>query len=148
MTEEQPSRPASEALANAVESPGERPARGREVEREREGDADGRPPGPASRVVPLGLLVAVGLAILAWATLGAQYMIPVALITAILLGFWAFHLSLGRAKTRQYGDQGQDAAASDGDDPIPHLGFDTESELGATSEEPGDYQPSKSTGAR
>lgn len=146
MTEERPNRPASEALANAVESPGRRAEQGRAVEREREGEP--APRGLASRVIPLGLTVAVGLAILAWVTLGAQYMIPIALITAILLGFWAFHWSLGRAKTRQYGEGAEDAAAADGDDPIPHLGFDSQSDLGDTQEQTEQYQPSKSTGSR
>jgi hypothetical protein len=76
----------------------------------------------------------VALAVVAMVAVGAQYGIPF-LVLALLFGiFFGTHRLLALRKTRSYGGEAQDRSADDGDDPIPHFGFDEQSQLGQTAE--------------
>lgn len=103
-----------------------------------------------------GAVALVVLAVVAAVAVGAQYAIPVGIIALLAAGFLGAHRLTGLMKTRRYesaSGPAQDEAASDGDDPIPHLGFDQESSLGDTAQMSDEEQAShadmnKSTGER
>ena len=102
------------------------------------------------------VLALIALAVVAVVTAGAQYAIPFVIIAALGALFLATHRTLGMLKTRRYSADSraaQDTSAADGDDPIPHLGFDQESSLGDSAQMSDEEQMShadmnKSTGQR
>lgn len=145
MTEEsQGPPPTSERLANATESP---------RERTRAAEARTGEPGGLGAIFPPAILAIIAafvvIAVVAGVAAGAQYAIPVVVLLAIVLAFLGFHRAVGAAKTEQHGDRAADAAASDSEDPVPHMGFDDQSSLGDSDEQPDEqYTQPPSTGAR
>lgn len=145
MTEESQGPPTtSERLGNATELPHERSRAAAE--------RTGGPTGPGRAFPPaiVAMIAAfVVIAVVAGVAAGAQYAIPVVVLLAIVLAFLGFHRAVGSAKTERHGDATGDAAASDAEDPVPHMGFDDQSSLGDSSEQPDQqYTQPPSTGAR
>ena len=102
------------------------------------------------------VIALVVLALVAALTAGAQYAIPFGVIAALAALFLGTHRALGLMKTRRYSSESrpaEDVAADDGDDPLPHMGFDEESSLGDNAQLSSEEQMShadmnKSTGQR
>ena len=101
-----------------------------------------------------GALALTVLAVVAGVKNGAQYAIPFAIFAVLAFGFVAVHRFMGRAQTRRY-DEGpaQEKAADDAEDPVPHFGFDEQSQLGQTAQLSDEEQAAhadmnKSTGQR
>jgi hypothetical protein len=82
------------------------------------------------------VLVVLGVAIVAGASVGWQYAIPFAVLGALIGVFLGVHRAQGRMATVDYPEgRAEDAAAADAENPVPHLGFDEETQLGASSEQ-------------
>lgn len=84
-----------------------------------------------------GIVVLVGLAVVAAVTMGPAYAIPVGLIAVVAAVFVGMQRGAAAAKTRSYeGSSGtaREQAPADADDPIPDLGYDEHSQLGSTAE--------------
>ena len=83
-----------------------------------------------------GALALAGLAVVAAFTAGAQYAIPFGVFAVLAALFVGVHRMLGQVKTQRYDEPGkaQEQAAEDADDPVPHMGFDEESQLGQTAQ--------------
>lgn len=112
------------------------------------------PPPPATPSRPVMLLVAgvaagIALAVVAGVAAGGGFAIAVLIFVAALLVFFGVHRALALSKTRRYGDRAADASAEDADDPIPHVGFDEETALGDSAQQPAIAdEPRRSTGRR
>jgi hypothetical protein len=103
--------------------------------------------GGAWPVALAGVLLAA-VAVGAGVAAGAQYAIPVAVLGALGLIFYATHRTLGLRATRR-GPAGEMRSEDDGDEPVPHLGFDERTELGDTEQQPDvQHAEPRSTGAR
>jgi nitrogen fixation-related uncharacterized protein len=98
----------------------------------------------------------VGVAIVAGAVAGWSYLIPFALLGLAIAIFVGGHRLLGAMQTRRY-DRGagpaEEKAPGDESDPVPHLGFDEKSQLGATAQTSGEEEQAhadaeRSTGER
>jgi hypothetical protein len=85
--------------------------------------------------VALGFAVLAVLAVVAGATAGWAYAIPVLALAAITAVFIGSHRAMGAAQSRRHGGgPAAEAAADDAGDPVPHIGFDEQSQLGATAQ--------------
>jgi hypothetical protein len=82
-----------------------------------------------------GVIVLVAVAAVAVLSAGGRYAIPFAVLTLILAVFVGTHRVLGWMQTRRHETgRAEEKAAADSGDPIPHLGFDEQSQLGATAQ--------------
>jgi hypothetical protein len=95
--------------------------------------------GPGRRTFPwavgVGFAVLTAVAVVAGATAGWAYAIPVLVLGLAAAAFLGSVWALGRAQSRRYRrGPAREAAADDAGDPVPHTGFDEQSELGATAE--------------
>lgn len=86
-------------------------------------------------LLAFGLLIGIVVAVIAGATSGWGYAIAVAILLVIAFGFVGAHRLVGLYKTRLYGDRMREIVAGQGDDPIPHLGFDDATALGDTAQQ-------------
>jgi hypothetical protein len=103
----------------------------RQVDRER--DRAARRPFPWALAGGFATLAVLG--IVAGATAGWRYAIPFGVFAAVAAVFIATHHALGRAQTRRYATGPADEAApDDARDPVPHLGYDEQSQLGSTAQ--------------
>jgi hypothetical protein len=85
-------------------------------------------------LLAIGLAFAAVIAVVAAVAAGGSYAIPVLVLALILLGFVGFHRMMGRAKSVRHGNRVGDQVASDSEDPVPHFGFEEDTELGADSD--------------
>jgi hypothetical protein len=100
---------------------------------------------PGSAAILAGIVALVVLAIIAAVAAGAAYAIPFAVIAVLLLIF----ALASRGLARHSSGPGEGHSGDDSEDPVPHVGFDQDSSLGAnpdqTTEDAHD-DPGRSTG--
>jgi hypothetical protein len=90
---------------------------------------------PFPWAVGIGFVVLAALAVIAGATAGWAYAIPVLVLAAVVAVFVGSHWALGVAQTHRYGrGPAREAAPDDARDPVPHMGYDEQSQLGATAQ--------------
>ena len=85
----------------------------------------------------------VAVAVVAGAVAGWMYLIPFALLGLTIAVFVGTHRLLGAMQTRRYprgSGPAEEQAPDDERDPVPHLGFDEKSQLGATAQTSGEEQ--------
>lgn len=98
-----------------------------------EGDssgAEGRPSRMSLAATAGTAVVIIVLGVFAGAVAGWGYLIPFAVVLLIFVAVVVGQRWVGRQKTRKYGDQVVEGVSGDADDPVPHTGFDEETELG------------------
>jgi len=90
---------------------------------------------PFPWAVGVGFTALAALAVVAGATAGWAYAIPFAVLAAVAATFVGSHWALGIAQTRRHGQgPAREAAPDDARDPVPHMGYDEQSQLGATAQ--------------
>jgi hypothetical protein len=128
-----PNRGETMAAHDRQASPTNAPITEEERRDTREGAGAQRRPFPWA--VGIGFAVLAALAVVAGATAGWAYAIPVLVLAAVVAVFVGSHWALGVAQTRRYGrGPAREAAPDDARDPVPHMGYDEQSQLGATAQ--------------
>ena len=106
-----------------------------EEERGRAGGREDSVRRPFPWAVGIGFAALAALAIVAGATAGWAYAIPFLVLAVVAAIFVGSHWALGIAQTRRHGrGPAREAAPDDAGDPVPHMGFDEQSQLGATAQ--------------
>jgi hypothetical protein len=106
-----------------------------EEERAADRDRAGAERRPFPWAVGLGFAALAVLAVVVGATAGWAYAIPVLVLAAVAAVFIGAHRAMGLAQSRRHGGGGaREAAADDAGDPVPHMGFDEQSQLGSTAQ--------------
>ena len=82
-----------------------------------------------------GVIVLVGVAAVAVLSAGGRYAISFAILAVVVAVFVGTPRVLGWMQTRRYETgRAEEKSAADGADSVPHLGFDEQSQLGATAQ--------------
>lgn len=114
-------------------SPTNAPVTEEEREVSREGEQVSRRPFPWA--VGAGFVALVAVAVIAGATAGWAYAIPFAVLAGLAVIFVGTHRLLGLVRTERYrSGPAEEAAPGDARDPLPHMGYDEHSQVGATAQ--------------
>jgi hypothetical protein len=106
-----------------------------EEERAADRDRAGAERRPFPWALGLGFAGLAMLAVVAGATAGWAYAIPVLVLAAVMAVFLGSHRAMGIAQSRRHGGgHARESAADDARDPVPHMGFDEQSQLGSTAQ--------------
>jgi hypothetical protein len=106
-----------------------------EEERQDTRDRVGARRRPFPWAVGIGFAALAALGVVAGATAGWAYAIPVLVLAAVAAVFIGAHWALGVAQNRRYGrGRAREAAPDDARDPVPHMGYDEQSQVGATAQ--------------
>ena len=106
-----------------------------EEERAADRDRAGAERRPFPWATAIGFAALAVLAVVVGATAGWAYAIPVLVLAAVAAVFVGSHRAMGIAQSRRHGPGPErEAAADDARDPVPHMGFDEQSQLGATAQ--------------